>query len=874
MTPSTPSTPESELDLPLSAPTRFSPAGGAWPLVGRDDELAALAAAARRAAYYQSPQVVTLIGAQGTGKSRLLSEWLGALEPEVRVLRARAQQGDVRFAPIARLLAERFGVREGEDTEEGRARFHAGVQQAFGDRRVGEVAHLLGTFLGLRFPDSPLLGALDDDAERHDTIRRSVLRRFFEVDAALGPIVLVLDDLEQADDDTLALLEELGSSLSGAPIVLAVSATHELRARRPRWGDRFVDHVRLELGNLGPAAAAELVRALLAHCQEVPDELVADAVAQTAGNPLFLEELVRLFAENGTIKWHEGRFRIDAARAAQTALPLSVEEAIEARIAALAPEERDLLARGAIFGSVFWLSGLVAMSRRERPGQGGWLDDGLAGQLASRIAVLCERDYLLELPPELSTVPGDVEIVFKHARERELVGRLLDDDRRRRLHHVAAQWMEARMPERTADHLDAIAQHYAHAGDGPRAAALFLAAGEEARRRYANEQALGLFERALMLLSGDDALLRMEALHSLGDVLALTGRAQAAAARFGEMLSLAWRLDHRAKGGAAFGRIGRLHRQRGELEPAREALERARALFESAGDRRGVAGATDDLGGLLRQRGEHAAALEHHRRALALRRALGDRRSIALSLANIGRVYRESGASREALEPTREALEIRRQIGDKVGVVSSLVELGAIHEAGANVDAAMGDYAEALKLAREIGDRVGQGSALGRLADVELRAERPGVALEHALEALEVATALGDALGEADGARRVADARLAVDDVAGALEAARRAQTLAARLGAAPVEGAALRVLAQAESRAAKTPAEQTRVEATFRQAIDLCAAARAESELARCFRALAAHREAAGRTADGTALRLRAAELEARLLEAARPRR
>ena len=87
----------------------------------------------------------------------------------------------------------------------------------------------------------------------------------------------------------------------------------------------------------------------------------------TGGNPAFLEQLVRLFLDNGTIDASGPVWRLDPDKAAETELPISIEEAIEARIAALENDERDLLEKAAVFGNVFWVSAVIALTRLEQP---------------------------------------------------------------------------------------------------------------------------------------------------------------------------------------------------------------------------------------------------------------------------------------------------------------------------------------------------------------------------------------------------------------------------------------------------------------------------------------------------------------------------
>src|SRR5262249_26061062 len=154
-----------------------------------------------------------------------------------------------------------------------------------------------------------------------------------------------------------------GEGLSGA-VVLLVLARPELFVRAPHWGTFEGDHTRLELRPLDAAEAERMLRSLLERAEQIPPRFVAEAVEMTGGNPFFLGELVRLVVADGTItSAQSGRWRINAARASAAALPMTVEEAVQARIAALEPAERDVLEKAAALGNVFWTGALVVLTR-------------------------------------------------------------------------------------------------------------------------------------------------------------------------------------------------------------------------------------------------------------------------------------------------------------------------------------------------------------------------------------------------------------------------------------------------------------------------------------------------------------------------------
>jgi tetratricopeptide (TPR) repeat protein len=855
--------------------------GAQSPLIGRAGELQALAAVLDRAVDYSAPQVVTLLGSRGTGKTRLVEEWAAGIGGRARVHRGRAVSSE-RYDAVARLLRDRLGIGDGDDPS---PRLREVLAEVFGDARTAELEHFIGSFLGASGGDSPFLRLFDEDPRRHDEVARAALRHFIDLDAARGPLVLILDDLHAADDATLTLVEELGEGLAGAPVVIVAVARTDVMLRRPTWTQSAGDTTRIELGNLGPERAGEMLRHVLARCENLPDILVEDAVEMTGGNPRLLEELAAMWLENGSIDTSAEPWRVDASRAAGTELSMSIEQAIEARIAALAPEERDLLEKAAVFGSVFWLSGLVALARVEKGASHatGWTDDGVRAGFEKLVAGLSDRDYVLRLPAGDSSIPGDVEIVWKHNLERDLVSRLTDGERRKRLARIAAQWMEIKVTERSAEQLEFLGQLYEQGGDARRAALAYLGAADKARARYANPQAIELYRRALGLFVEDDVQPRLEALHNLGTVLALVGQNEDAAAQFEAMLRLGWLFDHPSKAGAAHARIGRIHRQRGEYEAALGRFHKARELFERAGDRRGVAATLDDVGIVHWMRGAYPTALDHHRQALAIRRTLGDKRSIALSLANVGRVQNDMGSFQAALERFREALELRRAVGDRSGVVASMVDLGSVHEADGKLEAAHETFSDALKLAKEIGDRQGQAQVLGRIGEVLLAQGKASEAIDALEKAQEIQIALVDRLGQAECSRRLAQACLVLGDRGAGLAHAKRSLDLAEAIGSRVHAGTALRVLAEVAAAGdmtagvtdvgeAQPRSEGSDAEELFRKAVHLLGEVANDLELARAYRAFAAFRERSGFPAEAVHLRMRADEIFGRLRGAASP--
>jgi tetratricopeptide (TPR) repeat protein len=777
------------------------------------------------AAEQKLAHTVTVVAPAGVGKTRLVRDFLvrareGHLAP--RVFRGAARSAGPSYEVFARVLRARIGIVEGMDVEAAKVQVRAQLSAVLEDRKVGDVAYFLGKLLDLDFQGSPLINAVEGDAQQVPSMRRAVIKNFFELDAAkeAEPLVLVFDDLQWAHDDSLELLASLIDALR-APILLVCIARPEILARREDWsrhgGDR---HTVIELAALSDVDAAVVMHDLLSPCgdQEV-DALVEEAVELAGGNPALLEQIVRVYHESGVLEassdFDEDHWTIHLGKLGGVRLPLSVQDAVQARIAALSADERDLLERAAAMGSVFWLGGLVATRRQRAAPPETWEGGEAADVLVTRqiLSNLVERDYLLRLPD--STFAGDEEYVFKHNLEREALERLTASASSRFYHRAIANWLSFRENiEASEEYLEMLGRHREKAGANALAAMAYVKAADVSRSRYANAKAAELYAKGLALLDGEqsasksrsqppnpteeaDEDLRMRALHHYGDVLHALGRNEDALRAFTEMLARAWRLDLRSKGGAAHSRIGRLHRETGLLDQASRHFTAALALFGQSRDERGVGSTLDDIGKLHWLKGDYALALEYTLRGLAMRRKLGDRRSIALSLNNLGLVQQDSGNTKAALEVFEHALRIRREIGDLVGVCITLNNLGTVAQDMREDKKALALFAEAHDIAKETGDRNRTALILTNMGETHNRLGDPARAVAMLKQAEEVADELGDKLGLAEAARGLGKAYLAQREYTKARECTQRSVDLFSQTGSRVQLGVALRSLGE-----------------------------------------------------------------------------
>jgi tetratricopeptide (TPR) repeat protein len=857
------------------------------PLAGRDAEMSILDDALDFVEQEGKARIVTLIGPQGIGKSRLVQEFVikhragSALLP--RVYRGSARDTDAAYGLFARLLRMRFGLVEGMDREAAKAAVRAQVSKVLEDRKVGDVCYFLGQFLELPFEESPLTRAMKDEPVEGKLMRRAIFKAFLEADAKMSPMCLVFDDLHSAHDESLSLLRYLVEYIEG-PVLVVCAARPELLMNAEGWsragetnasglpGGAIASdpygtprHRVVEVGPLSEADSIAVMEALLAPASndegDVPAELVDMATLFASGNPLLLEQMVRIYHDKGVLEEETAltdtpRWTVHLDKIATARLPLTIEDAVAARIAALEPDERRLLELGAAMGSVFWSAGFLPLLRMgkdapdvwhvrlEPAGEGGegGAGGGAEAELARiqvTLADLVDRDYILKLPD--STFPSSDEYIFKHNKEREAIQKRTPPAAHKRYHAVLADWMEHQETIRSnEEYIAMLADHREKAGDPIRAGLDYLDAGSAARARYASSRACEYYEKGLELLGEAHAGKRIDVLHDYGDVLLLSGRIDDALSAFREMLTLAFRLNLLHKGGAAHNRIGRLYRDTGALDEAQKHLEAAMALFRAAGDERGVASTTDDIGKLAWLKGEYQSALRFLRDGLARRRRLGDRRSIALSFNNLGIVLQETGEFRQALEAFEQALTIRREIGDLVGVVAPLNNRGVIAQDSQDFAKALALYNEAFEVAKQIGDRNRIALVLTNVGEAEYRSGNPAKAIETLHQAEEHFDELGDKLGLAEVLRALGKAYLLHGDLVKARDAIGRAVDLFAQVRSKAHLGVALRTLGEITAAGGWGPAHTKSAREYFARSATIFEQTGNEVELARTFKAYA----------------------------------
>src|SRR6186997_1405981 len=432
------------------------------PLVGRDAELELLQNTYDRALRDRRAHLFTIYGEPGVGKSRLAHEFSQALEGATVLAGRSLPYGEgVTYWPMAEMVKCAAGIVDDDPLDVAIEKL-----RSFCEDEV--VADLLGLASGV-------LEAVQ--AERSQQEIAWAAREWAQRVAQEQPLLLVFEDIHWAEEPLLELIEHLVTWVRDAPLLVLTLARPELLDIRPGWGGGRLRATSIELEPLGPSQSEELIDALGGELDPAERQAV---LAKTEGNPLFVEETVRMLAEEGS----DGIGRI----------PDTLQALIAARIDRLAPDAKTLLQRAAVIGRIFWEGAL----------------EHLAPEFESLEAPLDDlrlREFVLD--EERSSIRGENAYKFKHVLIREVAYSGLSKSARAEHHARFAEWLKERAGEELLEirafHLDRATALLAELeGSAPlelqREAAEALAeAGLRAFAREANRSARQLFVRSVEL---------------------------------------------------------------------------------------------------------------------------------------------------------------------------------------------------------------------------------------------------------------------------------------------------------------------------------------------------------------------------------------
>jgi class 3 adenylate cyclase/tetratricopeptide (TPR) repeat protein len=771
----------------------------ASPLIGREQELAQAAAVVSGLGAGRGA-VLTVTGEPGVGKSRLTAEvgeqagvhgcrWL-----ETRCL---SYGGSHAYWPYAELLRGFAGIRPEDSPVHAAERLGASLGGVGAHDTLPFFARLLGAST-----DEDGVATLEPEA-----FRRGLHEAFGTFVRALTherPLVLAIEDVHWADASTLALTTDLAHLCASEPLVLYLIARPEAEAVLAEIAPL---RRAISLEPLQEAGVAALIESVLDG--PAPTELPAFVAGRSAGNPLFVEELIRSLQDSGVLERDEEGWRIRPGWDKRT-VPPTIEGVLAARIDLLEGSAASLLQTASVIGRRVRLPLLAAVA--EQANAEGMVDQLVAAGFLDRAGE-----------------NGETSLLFHHALVQDVAYSRLLRRRRTHLHRRVAETAE-RLYGAGDDVVELLARHLYLGDAGAKAIDYLIRAGERARRLFANEEAILHLARATEVALRDDQLAERvpEIKLSLADLHELVGSYDEAYSLYEEVRDEtnaveAWRgmtstLRKQGKYEGALAVVDGAFKTdalRGEdltplwLEQAwvlsvagrfQQAIEVVELALEVAGE-----GRTWMVGQLLLQlaraetvEGRFESALEHGLAAQAIFEELEDLRALATALRIVGDAYAQAGRLDEASATLRRGLEVAERVGSAEEIGGCLINLGlAEYERGQFVEA-IGYDRRAIEEFERIGHGSGRARGYTNLADKLARSGEFDEALSWADKALDLSRSIGHSMTIADVYDTMAFIRLQSREFVDAAARAEEAASLYLEMGAAPRAAKSLEIAAAA----------------------------------------------------------------------------
>jgi len=773
-------------------------------LVGRDRELAAIGHVLE-ALNGGRGGIVTVTGEPGVGKSRLTeavearANELGLRWLQTRCLSYGASLAYWPYAELVRLLG---GVRSEDEPEQSQRRLADTLERAGAATAVPFFARLLG------LPDvSEQVAGLEPEAFRRGlhaafaTTLRAVTRE--------RPVVLALEDVHWLDGSSAELTRQLAQLCEREPLAFyfiarpeAGPALAELAADTPRRG--------IALEPLDEEGVAALVGSLLAgEVQEGFPALVRD---RTAGNPLFIEELLRSLQETGALTRQNGSWRTQPGWDAE-GVPPTIEELLASRIDLLSRADASILQTASVIGRRVQVPLLEAVTK--------------APQLQSALERLVAAGFLDPIDGD-----GDRRLMFHHALVQDVAYSRMLRRKRRGLHRRVAEVAEA-MYGAGDEIIDLLARHLYLGEAGGKAIDYLIRAGERARRLFANEEAIVHFQRAGEVAADNPAVsarlpeiqLSLADLHDFvgaydeaitlyaavrdatSDVRAWSGlvSTRQKQGRYDEALQIANEaFTHEELKGVDLTSLwleqGRCLAVSGRVNQAIDVLE---AGLEAAPARTPVVGLLLlQLARAQTVKGDFEEALANALQAREILEEHNDQRGLTTTMRIIGDAYRQLGRLDEAAEALERGLELAERIGNIEEIGGCLINLGIVNMHRELLAEATTSLRRAIEEFERVGHGAGRALGYATLAETLVHAGELDEALLNAEKALELARSIKHPLATADAIQAIAAIRLGQGQFDEAATRAEEAAAMFLDVDAAPLASDALAIAAEAWEKA------------------------------------------------------------------------
>ncbi len=579
------------------------------------------------------------------------------------------------------------------------------------------------------------------------------------------PVVLFIDDLQWADHTTLSLLHYLSRNIKDDRIlilgtyrpedIINKGDDDEHRFKRLKQNMSREDlYAEIRLERLSRDDSKEIISEILEEI-ELEDEFTDKIYDGSEGNPFFILEMLELLVDEGYIVKKEESWVLDK-DIGSIDTPSRVNDVIERRIDRLTDREESILCCASVDGEKF--------------------SSDIIGEVLDieRIDLLQELNKIEKKYRLIHSFDGRYE--FDHGTIREVLYDDINVELRKEYHRSLAEAYESKKSE-YKKYLETIAHHFYEADD-KRGVDYLIDAAEKAKDRYANEEAVSFYKKALSLADDGNVDISKKANQGLGDIYNTVGEYEKALESYKSSLESVEKDTERSK---LYVSIVKNLRDMGDYQ---EALEYAdKGLTLTSNDKKAKCELLKEKGWIFIHQGKYEdaedvlkdsektaeeirdikekgdvykafSALYYHKaeyqrsenylkEAIDIFKEIDDAKKLSACYNNLGLIYSKIGEAKKALTFQKQSLEIEKEIGHKRNIAISLNNIGNIYKDSGDIEEGLENHKKSLKIKREIGDRYGVATSLNNIGNIYLYQGKSKKAIESQKEAMEISREIG-----------------------------------------------------------------------------------------------------------------------------------
>jgi len=405
-------------------------------LVGRNGEMAELSEAIDNLRQGQS-RIISICGAAGTGKSRLIEEFKAGLDlGQIQWIEGHAYafSQNIPYFPLVDLLNQMLHIEEKDPSEKVREKIESGLESLVGHR--DDIIPYVGGLYSLNYPEAD-----DINPEQWKSRLQTAVLAILSAITEKAPTVFFFEDLHWADPSSVGLLRRACLELRQPAIVLCAYRPTFTLFTGHQLSSIGKNYHEIQLQNLSLSVAQNMLASLL-KTETIPPDLKRWVQGKAEGNPFYLEELVNTLIESDTLIPDNGSWQLSRTLT-ESDIPSSLHGLITGRIDRLDQQAKRILQKASVIGRDFLYEILKRIS-----------------ELEERIDRELSQLERLDLIRTRSLQP-DIEYMFKHALTQEIVYHGLLKKQRREIHEQIAQVMESVFQDRLAEFNETLAYHFA-----------------------------------------------------------------------------------------------------------------------------------------------------------------------------------------------------------------------------------------------------------------------------------------------------------------------------------------------------------------------------------------------------------------------------